>query len=215
MKSLIVYGSQYGSAARYARKLAELTSLPLTGYREAGDLAGYGCIVYLGGLYAGGVKGLKTVLPTLPADARLLLLDEPESALDFQHRHRLLALLRGWAGAGRRAALVALHDPALALNGCDDERLTIRCGNVLDDPALADEIGEKSYDVIVANIVADIIKAMASLFARYLKEDGTLVVSGIISERAEEVTSHLEQHGFSVIELREENDWAAAVLKRA
>ena len=49
----------------------------------------------------------------------LLLLDEPESALDFQHRHRLLALLRGWAGAGRRAALVALHDPALALNGCD------------------------------------------------------------------------------------------------
>ena len=55
MKSLIVYGSQYGSAARYARKLAELTSLPLTGYREAGDLAGYGCVVYLCGLYAGGV----------------------------------------------------------------------------------------------------------------------------------------------------------------
>ena len=44
----------------------------------------------------------------------------PRARLDFQHRHRLLALLlRGWAGAGRRAALVALHDPALALNGCD------------------------------------------------------------------------------------------------
>ena len=54
MKSLIVYGSQYGSAARYAQKLAELTGLALAAYREAGDLAGYGCIVYLGGLYAGG-----------------------------------------------------------------------------------------------------------------------------------------------------------------
>ena len=111
-------------------------------------------------------------------------------------------------------AVKIAHENA-ALNGCDDGRLTIRCGNVLDDPALADEIGEKSYDVIVANIVADVIKAMAPLFARYLKEDGTLVVSGIISERAEEVTSHLEQHGFAVVELREENDWAAAVLKRA
>lgn len=91
MKSLIVYGSQYGSAARYARKLAELTGLPLTGYREAGDLAGYGCVVYLGGLYAGGVKGLKTVLPTLPADARLLLatvgladVQDPENIANIQ-----------------------------------------------------------------------------------------------------------------------------------
>ena len=77
------------------------------------------------------------------------------------------------------------------------------------------ELGGEKYPLVLANIVADVIKAMAPLFARYLKEDGTLVVSGIISERAEEVTSHLEQHGFQVCELREENDWAAAVLKRA
>ena len=91
MKSLIVYGSQYGSAARYARKLAEQTGLALAAYREAGDLAGYGCVVYLGGLYAGGVKGLKTVLPTLPADARLLLatvgladVQDPENIANIQ-----------------------------------------------------------------------------------------------------------------------------------
>ena len=111
-------------------------------------------------------------------------------------------------------AVKIAHENA-ALNGCDDARLTIRCGNVLDDPALAGEIGRKSYGVIVANIVADVIIAMAPLFARYLKPDGTLVVSGIIAERAQEVTSHLEQHGFAVSELREENDWAAAVLRRA
>ncbi|HIQ57934.1 MAG TPA: 50S ribosomal protein L11 methyltransferase [Candidatus Merdivicinus intestinavium] len=111
-------------------------------------------------------------------------------------------------------AVKIAHENA-ALNGCDDGRLSICCGNVLEDAALADEIGAESYDIIVANIVADVIKAMAPLFARYLKADGTLVVSGIITERAEEVTSCLEVHGFAVSELREGNGWAAAVLKRA
>ena len=104
------------------------------------------------------------------------------------------------------------HENA-ALNSCDDERLTVRCGNILEDAALADEIGQKSYDLIVANIVADVIIAMAPLFARFIKPEGTLVVSGIISERAKEVTSHLEKHGFVILELREDNDWAAAVCK--
>ena len=60
--------------------------------------------------------------------------------------------------------------------------------------------------------MADVIIAMAPLFARYLKKSGTLVVSGIISERAEEVLSVLRSNGFSVQEVKEENDWAAAVL---
>lgn len=103
------------------------------------------------------------------------------------------------------------HENA-ALNGVDNEALSLYCGNVLADSALADKLGEKQYDVIVANIVADVIIAMAPLFARYLKKSGTLVVSGIISERAEEVLSVLRSNGFSVQEVKEENDWAAAVL---
>ena len=54
---------------------------------------------------------------------------------------------------------------------------------------------------------------MAPLFARFLKADGTLIVSGIIAERAEEATGRLRQHGFAVCELREENGWAAAVCR--
>ena len=67
-----------------------------------------------------GQKQLCILARTLVTNSRLLLLDEPESALDFQFRHRLLALLRGWAAEGDgRCAAVALHDPNLALNGCD------------------------------------------------------------------------------------------------
>lgn len=104
------------------------------------------------------------------------------------------------------------HENA-ALNGVDGENLTLYCGNVLNDSTLADKLGEKPYDVIVANIVADVIIAMAPLFARYLKTEGTLVVSGIISERAQEVLDVLQQHGLTLQQMREESDWAAAVLR--
>ena len=73
MDQIIVYGSHYGTTRRYAQQLSERTGIPAVRFREAPGLAGLRTIVYLGGLYAGGVKGLKTVLPTLPADARLLL----------------------------------------------------------------------------------------------------------------------------------------------
>jgi iron complex transport system ATP-binding protein len=66
-----------------------------------------------------GQKQLCILARTLVGDSRLLLLDEPESALDFRFRHRMLTLLRGWAARGDRGAIVTLHDPGLALNCCD------------------------------------------------------------------------------------------------
>lgn len=66
-----------------------------------------------------GQKQLCMLARTLVTDSRLLLLDEPESALDFRFRYRMLAIIKDWVLQKRRAALVALHDPMLALNACD------------------------------------------------------------------------------------------------
>lgn len=73
MKTLILYGSQYGATKRYADELSRLTGLPAVSYEKAPDLAGCEQIVYLGGLYAGGVKGLKQAVKKFPAGVRLIL----------------------------------------------------------------------------------------------------------------------------------------------
>lgn len=100
-----------------------------------------------------------------------------------------------------------------AENHLDPNSYTISCGNVITDAALTEAIGT-GYDVITANIVADVIKAMAPLFPRFLKPDGTLILSGIITERADEVLETVTAQGFAVLEKREASGWCAVKLCR-
>lgn len=66
-----------------------------------------------------GQKQLCILARTFVSNSQLLLLDEPESALDFRFRHLMLDMLRSWIKENRSGALVTLHDPMLALNYCD------------------------------------------------------------------------------------------------
>ena len=65
MKGIVVYGSNYGTTRAYAQELARRTGWPAVDWQQAQKLADYEAVVYLGGLYAGGVVGLKAVLPQL------------------------------------------------------------------------------------------------------------------------------------------------------
>jgi len=76
-----------------------------------------------------GQRQLCILARTLVSDSKLLLLDEPESALDFRLRYRMFELLRDWVSQQNRAAIVTLHDPGLALNCCD--RLLLLSGGAV------------------------------------------------------------------------------------
>ena len=66
-----------------------------------------------------GQKQLCILARTLVTECKLLLLDEPESSLDFRYRYQMLDELRAWIASSHGSALVTLHDPVLALNYCD------------------------------------------------------------------------------------------------
>ena len=86
-----------------------------------------------------------------------------------------------------------------AENHLNPENYTISCGNIITDTALRESIGS-GYDVITANIVADVIKGMAPLFPSFLKDNGILILSGIITERADEVLDTVTAYDFAVLE---------------
>ena len=78
---------------------------------------------------------------------------------------------------------------------------------------LAEDIGG-GYDVIVANIVADVIIGMSPMFADKLVKGGTLICSGILNERAEEVRAALEKSGFTILSHEKSDDWSAFAAKK-
>ena len=86
------------------------------------------------------------------------------------------------------------------------------CGNVIDDPALVAEIGT-GFDMVCANIVADVLIGMSGLFKGFLKQGGRLIVSGIIDMRKDEVLDVIKAQGFVLDEIREKEDWVAASFK--
>ena len=63
------------------------------------------------------------------------------------------------------------------------------------------------YDLVVANIVADVILALAPAVRRYLKPGGAFLCSGIIDDRAEEVARGLRENGWEILETRQSEGW--------
>lgn len=125
------------------------------------------------------------------------------------------ALLLGASGATavdieENAAATATENARK--NHIDPTLYRVFCGNVLEDETLCREIGD-GYDLICANIVADVLIAMQQLFRQFLRPEGTLIVSGIIMERRDEVLDQLKKAGFALLEVREREGWAAASLR--
>ena len=93
-----------------------------------------------------------------------------------------------------------------ALNGVGKDRYTVRWGDVLTDKALQAEFGG-GYDMVVANIVADVIMGLSGRVRPFLKEGGLFLCSGIIDDRAEEVFTRLRADGWTVIEQHDSEGW--------
>ena len=102
-----------------------------------------------------------------------------------------------------------------ALNGIKQESYTVMPGDILSDTAMQKELAKKKYDVITANIVANVIIPLCPLIPPLLAEDGLFLSSGIISERLDEVKSALLESGLEILDITTSEDWCAIKAKLA
>ena len=101
------------------------------------------------------------------------------------------------------------------LNGIGPDTYTVLAGDVLTDEALTKRLSQKRYDVIAANIVADVIIALCPLAPPLLKEGGCFIVSGLIADRMEDVLAALSANGLKAVDVKAGGDWRAILAERA
>lgn len=98
-------------------------------------------------------------------------------------------------------------------NHIPKEKYTCFCGNVAGDEELCEKIGS-GFDIITANIVADVLIAMSGVFGKFIRPGGKLILSGIISQRSEEVLDAMKNNGYILETVAEKEDWVACTFTR-
>ena len=93
-----------------------------------------------------------------------------------------------------------------AFNGYDESRFQVYLGDILRDKRMKKQI-EGTYDLVLANMVADVVIPLSPVFSEYMGPDSSLLVSGIVAERTEEVCHALENSGLIIREHRSEEEW--------
>lgn len=96
-----------------------------------------------------------------------------------------------------------------ALNGIDACSYYVYAGNVLEDESVRATLKKRKYDVVLANIVADVIIALTPFVSEVIHDGSIFICSGIISDRLDEVASTIQGLGFKILEIKESEDWRA------
>ena len=100
-------------------------------------------------------------------------------------------------------------------NGFGAPEFTALTGNVTTDKPLMQKLSEDKWDVVLVNIVADVIIGLAPVLPAFLEESTTLICSGILDSRLEDVLAALKNAGLTVTQTYAKEDWRCVVAKRS
>ncbi len=110
-------------------------------------------------------------------------------------------------GTDLDADCITSSEENMEVNNLPAELGTFYKGNLIDDVALQEKVGTEEYEIVVANILADVIIPMAPVIPARLKQGGYFITSGIIDFKENDVKEAIEKAGLEVIEINHQGEW--------
>ena len=101
-----------------------------------------------------------------------------------------------------------------AYNGFTAPEFTAITGNVTEDKALMEQLAAQEYDLVLVNIVADVIIGLSPVLPNFLTENSTLICSGILEVRLEDVCTALNKAGLTVTAVKVKEDWRSVTARK-
>lgn len=101
------------------------------------------------------------------------------------------------------------------VNEIDPSIFTVYEGNIIDDRELQNKVGFESYDIVVANILADVIIPLQKVIVKHLKPQGIFISSGIINTKEEAVTKAIEENNeLEILEITRQGEWVSITARK-
>ncbi len=102
----------------------------------------------------------------------------------------------------------------MEVNGIKPEQFAVTMGNLIDDKAVQDWAGYGKYDIVVANILAEVLVPLTPVVTGHLKPGGVYITSGIIDDKEETVIRAVEESGFRVVEVCHQGEWVSVTARK-
>lgn len=96
----------------------------------------------------------------------------------------------------------------------DEDNLQFTTGNIIEDDGIRTQIGKEKYDLVVANILADVIIPLSGVIGENMKSGGIFISSGIINTKEEAVRQAILNNNFTILKVNRMNDWVSFVAQK-
>ena len=102
----------------------------------------------------------------------------------------------------------------MQVNGITEDRYEVMIGNIIDDKAVQDKVGYEKYDIVAANILADVLVPLTPVIVNQLKPGGIYITSGIIDDKEETVVNAVKAAGLEVLEVNYQGEWVSVTARK-
>lgn len=110
-------------------------------------------------------------------------------------------------------AIDATHEN-MEVNGIDKDQYEVMIGNIIDDKAVQNQVGYEKYDIVAANILADVLVPLTPVIVHQMKPGAVYITSGIIDDKEEVVVEAVKAAGLTVLEVNYQGEWVSVVAKK-
>ena len=110
-------------------------------------------------------------------------------------------------------AIDATHEN-MDVNGISRDQYRVMIGNIIDDKEVQDQVGYDLYDIVAANILADVLVPLTPVILNHLKTGGIYITSGIIEEKEETVVEAVKAAGLEVLEVNHQGEWVSVTARK-
>ena len=110
-------------------------------------------------------------------------------------------------------AIDATHEN-MEVNGISRDQYEVMIGNIIDDKEIQDKVGYEKYDIVAANILADVLIPLTPVILSHLKSGGIYITSGIIDDKEEAVKEAVEAAGMEILEIGHRGEWVSVTARK-